>query len=41
MKSRHYIYDTLIAPNRLDDTTSPITLLRNFKNDINAKKTLQ
>ena len=41
MKQRYYIYDTLIAPNRADDTIRPIDLVRNFKNDQNAKDTLK
>ena len=40
MKKRYYIYDTLVAPNRNDDSVKPIDLLRTFKNDQSAQEYL-
>jgi hypothetical protein len=37
MKERYYIYDTMIAPDRIDDSVSPLSLLNTFKNDQNTK----
>ena len=41
MKERAYIYDTLIAPNRNDDSVRPVDLLKTFKNDQSAKDDLK
>ena len=40
MNSRYYIYETVIAPNPDDDSTSPLQLLGSFNSDTNAKKLL-
>lgn len=40
MNNRRYIYDTVIAPNPDDDSTSPLSLLSAFVQDSNAKAQL-
>ena len=41
MKKRRYVYEVLLAPNKEDDLTPPVTTLRTFKNDTNTKKTFK
>ena len=41
MNKRRYIYEVLVAPNRINDTTAPVTLLKEFKNSTNDKDMLK
>lgn len=40
MNQRYYIYDTLVAPDPVNDVVSPKNLLTEFAADANAKDML-